>query len=64
MTERDANPVTVVVRGAETMPRVTNLETAIAATFFHTAIFVFLSVHSLTGAFSCCNFYVYVVFFL
>ena len=31
--------------------------------FFHSAIVVFLSVHSLTGAFSCCNFYVYVVIF-
>ena len=37
--------------------RLTNLETAIAATFFHSAILVFLSAHSLTGDFSCCNFY-------
>ena len=36
--------------------RLTNLETAIAATFFRSAILVFLSVHSLTGAFSCCYF--------
>ena len=43
--------------------RLTNLETATAATFFHSAILVFLSVHLLTGAFSCCNFYVYVVIF-
>ena len=41
----------------------TNLETATAAMFFHSVILVFLSVHLLTGAFSCCNFYVYVVIF-
>jgi len=43
--------------------RLTNLETAIAATFLHSVILVFLSVHLLIGAFSCCNFYVYVVIF-
>ena len=30
--------------------------TATAATFFHSVILVFLSVHLLTGAFLCCNF--------
>ena len=40
------------------------LRTATAATFFHSVILVFLSVHLLTGAFLCCNFYVCVVIFL